>query len=661
MSDTARNSRTVFRTDINGLRAWAVVAVVLYHFGVPGVQGGFVGVDVFFVISGFLMTGIIVNGLDRSNGDKSFSIWGFYLARARRIVPALAVLCAVLLVLGWFVMPPPDYRQLGQHAATALAFVSNLKFWRETGYFDVASHEKWLLHTWSLSVEWQFYLLLPLLLTLLWRLWPSRRAVVACLVIGWLASLALSVELTPKMPTAAFFLLPFRAWEMLTGGLVFMLANRLRLSNLSERVMEPVGFFLILSAIGAIEPGDSQWPGWLALTPVSGAALMLTAARSNSLWTGSQVAQWLGNASYSIYLWHWPVVVALAYLDQLEQPLAIAAGLLSSLLLGQVSYRWVEQPSRKRLAMWSWLPNVAALAGIAGMVAVMGAGVYIKNGIAGRIDPHADAIYAEAYNLHPRWDECLKRVPEKVPECTYGGEQLGAIVLGDSHAATVVRSVERLLPSTSHVLDWTYVNCPTLDEVRQNDKLGPKQCGQFVHQAIVKSKHLADAPMLIVNRGSAYLHGQNELGHEAGAGKVGIYFDKPYARLEPDFLDQWRKVFIDTACEFAKTRPVYMLRPIPEMGRDVPRTMGRAAFRGHDERVSISLEDYHNRHRLVWEAQDAASAQCGIQILDPLPYLCSDGRCWGDKDGMPIYVDDDHLSERGAALLQPLLETMFKH
>ena len=134
------------------------MAVMLYHFGVPGFTGGFVGVDIFFVISGFLMTAIIINGLENDR----FSLWEFYLARTRRIIPALLVLCVFLLMLGFFWLPSIDFKILGTHAATVLTFVSNVKFWREAGYFDATSHEKWLLHTWSLSVEWQFYILLPL-------------------------------------------------------------------------------------------------------------------------------------------------------------------------------------------------------------------------------------------------------------------------------------------------------------------------------------------------------------------------------------------------------------------------------------------------------------------------------------------------------------------
>jgi len=631
VSDPARSSRPDFRSDINGLRAWAVVAVVLYHFGVPGIQGGFVGVDVFFVISGFLMTGIIVNGLERSLwGGKSFSLLDFYLARARRIVPALAVLCAVLLVLAWFVLPVADYRQLGIHVAFALAFLSNLKFWHEAGYFDVASHEKWLLHTWSLSAEWQFYLILPLVLMLLWRLWPSRRAVVVCLLVGFFASFAFSIFLTSREPAAAFYLLPTRAWEMFAGGLVFMLADRLKLGDVMCRILELIGFALILRSIAFSDPG-MQWPGWRALLPVVGAMLVLSAARTGSLWTGTSVAQWLGNASYSIYLWHWPVVVGLAYADLLDEPAAMVVGLLASCLLGHLSCRWVEHSSRQRLAAWSWKHNVFAISSMAGLVALAGSVVYLRNGLEGRIDPHIAAIFAEAGNRNPRSVECHKEFRDKVPECMYGGQQLGGIVIGDSHAASVIRTVEKSLPIDFHVLDWTYSACATLKNVRFKDPRGDR-CGEFVSQALGKSKSLDIVPLLIVNRSSVYIRGSNDSGQEIDFDKIDIYFENKIYGQGAEIMKQWRKVFIDTACEFASKRPVYMMRPIPELHSDVPRTMGRAALLGLDRRVSISLEEYHDRHHLVWEAQDAARAQCGIHILDPLPYLCSEGRCWGDKD-----------------------------
>lgn len=575
-------------------------------------------------------------------------------------MPALAVLCAVLLVLGWFVLPATDYRQLGIHVVSALAFVSNIKFWREAGYFDAASHDKWLLHTWSLSVEWQFYLILPLVLMLLWRLSPSRRAMTGWLLAGFFGSLALSIVLTPLKSVAAFYLLPTRAWEMLAGGLVFMLAGRLSLRAMWRRVIELAGFALILSAIVLFESG-SPWPGWRATVPVVGAVLVLVAARQGSIWTGTRVAHWLGNASYSIYLWHWPVVAVWAYFELLGSPWAVAVGLMMSLLLGGISYRLIEQPSRRRLAGWTWKFNIAAIAGMVGMTAVAGSGVYLKNGVDGRMDSRPDLIFAEVKNRNPRHAECHKAGPEKVPECTYGGPQLGVIVIGDSHAGSVIRSVEKALPPQQHVLDWTYSSCPTLHGVRLTETKYNPYCWQFVRQASEKSRRLEPGhPLLIVNRTSYYPLGYNKFDKKDKHGVPAAYFDKPYEAPVPEFVSQWRRALIDTACDFAQTRPVYMMRPIPELRRDVPRAMGRAALWGLGGRVSISLEEYHERNRLAWEAQDAASAQCGVKILDPLPYLCSDGRCWGDKDGMPLYYDDDHLSERGAALLQPLFATMFR-
>ena len=157
LSTPKPSGKVPYRQDINGMRAWAVIVVLLFHFKIPGISAGFVGVDVFFVISGFLMTAIIVKGLEGNN----FSIWQFYLARIRRIMPALMVLIGVLLVLGWFWLPTPAYQALGSESASALGFLSNIHFFRSAGYFDAATQEKWLLHTWSLGIEFQFYILFP--------------------------------------------------------------------------------------------------------------------------------------------------------------------------------------------------------------------------------------------------------------------------------------------------------------------------------------------------------------------------------------------------------------------------------------------------------------------------------------------------------------------
>ena len=206
-----------FRLDINGLRAIAVLAVVLFHFNKSWLPGGYAGVDVFFVISGYLMTGIIVSRIQQNN----LSLIGFYAARSRRILPALSILCLVLLLLAWFFLSPPDYKTLSLHVASSATFISNVIFWRETGYFDAAAHEKWLLHTWSLSVEWQFYMLYPIILLLFSKM-CSLKQIARVVTAGTLLGFVFCVFASYYWPNPSFYLLPTRAWEMLLGGLAFL-------------------------------------------------------------------------------------------------------------------------------------------------------------------------------------------------------------------------------------------------------------------------------------------------------------------------------------------------------------------------------------------------------------------------------------------------------
>ncbi|MEK1941825.1 MAG: acyltransferase family protein [Pseudomonas sp.] len=658
------NARKGFRTDINGLRAWAVVSVVLYHFGVSGFYGGFVGVDVFFVISGFLMTGIIVSSLEKQQAtQKAFSIFEFYLSRARRIIPALLVLCAVLLVVGWKVLPATEYQMLGRHITSSLSFVSNMVFWREDGYFDSASHDKLLLHTWSLSVEWQFYLLLPVALWAVWKIKPGRPAQLLVTASGLVLSLALCLYLTPIKTSASFYLLPTRAWEMFAGGLVYLLAGHVTLSAWRQRLVESAGLAMVIGSVVLFD-AYSMWPGWRAMVPVAGTMLILLAARQASLWTSTPAAQWLGDCSYSLYLWHWPLVVGLVYLQLDNSPAAIAVGLVLTLVLGGLSYQYIEKPARNVLT--GLRKPVTSLALVGSLVLVIGPSVSIlrEHGVPGRLPGQIDAVFAEANNQNPRKDECLSNGFAKSAECTYGGNELGVIVVGDSHAAAMVRAVERSLPNAEqHVLDWTMAQCPTIAGVKATTQL-TYSCGDYIQnkeQTSSSDSALGKAPLIIINRTSLYVFGPNEPERVRQRDVPYLYFNQPYASRSEQYLSDIREGIIASACEFAKSRPVYMLRPIPELKVDVPKTMGRAMMQGKHVEVSISMAEYRERNAFVWETQDMAAARCGVKILDPLPYLCRDGRCEGeDIQGQPLYVDDDHLSERGSNLLVPLFREVFK-
>lgn len=327
----------VYRKDINGLRAIAVIAVMFFHFNASWVPGGFAGVDVFFVISGFLMTGIIFRGLEQKN----FSLAKFYLARANRIIPALAVLCLVLCILGWFFIAPLDYKILGKHIGSSIGFFSNIVYWQESGYFDSASHEKWLLHTWSLSVEWQFYLIYPLILVALGK-FLSLKALKLIVLFVTILGLVFSIIATYKWPNLAYYFLPTRMWEMTIGGVAYLYPFTLK--DKKKSLLEYLGLMLIISSYFFISK-ESLWPGYLALFPVLGAFFIVQAQCKNSFITSNFVFQKLGTWSYSIYLWHWVIVVAnIKYKLELH----VFIYVILSILLGYISHLLIERKVLKK-------------------------------------------------------------------------------------------------------------------------------------------------------------------------------------------------------------------------------------------------------------------------------------------------------------------------
>ena len=294
-------SASHYRSDIDGLRAIAVLSVVLYHFGIGGLQGGFVGVDVFFVISGYLITGIIQSELARGE----FTLARFYERRARRIFPALFVMLLVTMLAGLFVLLPSDLARLGQAATATVLFVSNALYFRQSGYFDDASDFNALLHTWSLGVEEQFYVGLPLLLMLVHRYRPQwlLRVIAACALLPFAAC----VLVQPILAKAVFFLSPFRAWELLLGSLVALGAAPQVRNGTLRAVLSVAALAALLGAIAFMRSGV-DFPGWKAAIPVLATAVLLHLGAGGRTWVGG-VLSWrplvfVGLISYSLYLWH---------------------------------------------------------------------------------------------------------------------------------------------------------------------------------------------------------------------------------------------------------------------------------------------------------------------------------------------------------------------
>lgn len=348
-----------FRYDINGLRAYAVSLVVLFHFGVIGFSAGFIGVDIFFVISGFLMTKIIVDQLL----EQRFSFLQFYISRAIRILPALMVLTVAIALLGWWLLIPEGYENYAKHAAASITFLSNLIYYLEAGdYFALDTHNKILLHTWSLSVEWQFYILLPLVLWIVCKINKSKKFIAGMVLLATVLSFLLACLIPEKYKVFAFFMIPTRAWEMLAGGLVYLLFHQLSLQPRSRTLLEGAGFALILLSLLVIDE-QARWPGILTLIPVLGTMMILISSQQNSWFTRPKILQFLGNTSYSIYLWHWPVIFFSSYLAFSHSALNILLGVALSVFLGWLSYQWIEEPFRQKFSKQKLLSSYSFFIG----------------------------------------------------------------------------------------------------------------------------------------------------------------------------------------------------------------------------------------------------------------------------------------------------------
>ncbi len=647
------NDEKKFRLDINALRAYAVVAVVFYHFQVPGfATGGFVGVDIFFVISGYLMTKILFCNLQNHSDFDKVWLFKFYNDRAIRILPALLFLIVVLLTFGWFLLPSPDYRSLGKQSLSALTFLSNIQFWHEAGYFDLSSHEKWLLHTWSLSVEWQFYLFIPLIMAAVWRFFPSRRGISIAIFVLFLISLSLSIFFTPNNSDAAFYLLYTRAWEMLAGGLVFLVAtNDISGLKVAKR-LEFFGFGLIALSIFALDVKES-WPGYIALIPVIGASFVILAARQNSLMTNNPIVQKIGLYSYSIYLWHWPVLGVLVYMGYQNISLFVILGLFLTLFFATFSYCLVEKTSNQ------YLKKIEVSRG-SGLLGLLALGVlvfcfYIRSshGVPSRLPPEVEIAANESLNINPLRHKCHIANGNQFKSCVYGGGDIKVLLVGDSHASSLVSAIQASLPSPRYgVLAFTYSSCPTIFGVKHNRS--DIKCAEFNDWVLAElRKQPSDIPLVIVNRASAYVFGSHIL-NDPSYNKPSIFFYNKFNQPTKEFLSEFQQRMVASTCELAKSRPVYLVRPIPEMPVNVPKFTAKQLMLGRSPEVHVSWKEYQKRNSFVWKIQDQASEKCGAKIVDITPSLCPNGICMGLFNNRPLYYDEHHLSLFGSSFLKKL-------
>ncbi|MDF7777424.1 acyltransferase family protein [Sphingomonas sp. AOB5] len=636
---TAPAPRLGFRADINGLRAIAVLAVIAYHFQIPPFKSGFTGVDVFFVISGYLMTGIILGRLDRD----TFTLAGFWLDRARRIIPALALLVATVLALGWFILLPDEYIILSRHAAAAATFLSNISFYSEAGYFDPGADQKWLLHTWSLSVEWQFYLLYPLLLLALDQFAPRRllRPILAGLAA---LSFALMVWLHDAEPNAAFFMLPPRAWEMLAGGIVFLTPS---LTGRASRAAQLWGFALIALSAIAFRPED--WPHEWALLPVLGTALVILAGRTNSRIMTNRPVALIGLASYSIYLWHWPVVAGIARAGHAGQAPWIAGGIAVSLLLGWLSWRYIERIAQPRTdkprihtgpTRFDWRPHVVFVVPILVLAGVSGL-IWKARGIPTRFSDVVQTAFKDSQPASlPEARSCYSHIAGVPEPCVLGNARgpLLATVLGDSHAEVAIRAVlaARPSPESGAVAFNAYASCPPVLGVKTKS-----QCGAFIARYLEPMAAKPRTEPLILSARWAW-HFRSE-----------VYRFPDGKGLGPNL--------IASMCRLAKAGPTYVVMPTPEFPAFwVSRELQHRLVADPDAPDIVQPRaEFDSMSRVAATALRQAAAQCGVHLLDPVPYICDGKICRGSTHRRAIFRDENHLSAYGVNLLVPMFRPVF--
>jgi len=430
-----QQAKSPFRYDINGLRAIAIMGVLLFHYKVPAFAGGFAGVDVFFVISGYLMSRVVMGQVAKG----TFSFATYFERRLHRIVPALLVLVATVMLLCFFIYFPVDYKANLNNAASSVLFVSNIFYWYDApSYFDAATDTNLFLHTWSLSVEWQFYLFYPLLLLLLNKFFKRRRNYVTAFITVTVVTIIASFVITRYDASGSFYMLPTRSWEMLFGGLAFFAEDKIK-SILWRRVVAIAGYIIILSSFFTFT--DSlAWPGICTLVPVTGTFLIIVANYNNFILVKNSAFQFIGKISYSLYLWHWPVFVIAQYYGLGTGWLAVMGYCVLSGMLGYLSYKYIEPIAFKG--------KKVILTAMAGLFALLFCLAYfnINEALYSRktLDVAKYKVQTDPFYAQFRKDTCftegMRKYKKEACLCFEGGRK-NILLIGDSHMAMLSQSL----------------------------------------------------------------------------------------------------------------------------------------------------------------------------------------------------------------------------
>lgn len=629
--------------------------VVLFHFDIPPFSGGFAGVDIFFVISGLLMTQIIEKGLERGN----FSLGGFYGARVRRIVPAITICCLSIILWGTVMMDPLTLEETARNAVATMLFYSNILYALQGSYFSDAAEANWLLHSWTLSVEWQFYILYPIVLMLAarWRwLWDRRApvALISCILL-FVAS-QIVADLSFRMRDAAFYMLPTRAWEMLAGGCLAFYRPAI-VSPKWARLLAGAGFAVILLSL-VLLTGDQPWPSWWMLAPVGGTLALLAANRQDSFWLRLPGMQTTGAWSYSLYLWHWPVVAGFSYYAVQRTPLTLLGAIALCFVLAGLSYHLVETKLRDRMFGTARTTNaprwIAIGTGWAALVALV-LSASLTNGYftarSGDLPAPARAGLADYQQAIGDWkamDPCKPHGFGTGKACVIGkGQPERVLLIGDSHAEQMIPRLIATAPGQG--LEVTLVRlqgCPPLPSLHWT--LNRSACADFARKSFALARdghfrrvvvfaawgvYFSEAPRDIMPHrfceprwyGCASLRTGAQAWQAIGRGFAGL----------ADELRAIREAGVETV----------LVLPQPSPATGAPRERYTSLFfEGKDTAPrTFPASEFLDRTAHVRSLLAAAARVSGSRLVDPVPVQCEGGICQRFHDGHYLFKDAHHI------------------
>lgn len=635
MSDAVK-----YRPDVNGLRAVAVILVLIYHLGF-GAPGGYLGVDVFFVISGYLITGII----NRQLNDASFSFGDFYSRRARRILPALLLVLLVTSIAAGLLLLPSDFVRYAKSLVASLLSISNFWFWLLGGYFGPVSEMEPLLHTWSLGVEEQFYIIVPVALFLIHKWKPESLQ--GFLLLICVVSFGLALYLSPARPSAVFFFSPMRAWELALGGV--LATSRLpEIDSRTTRELVSWSGLLLILVPAFLFSSETNVP-WMLLPCLGTGALIWVGASGESIprrALSSFLMVGIGLISYSLYLWHWPLIVMAKHLQGVELG-AFTRGLIGmlSLLLAWLTWKYVETPFRNKNAVNSTkfigvcCVSLGALAVVAGMIVA-------SRGMEWRFDDKIVALDHERVRNAAR-DDCFDyrgMLLTRDSLCSIGADVTPSILIwGDSYAHAMLPAFEAALTKMGSAAYFAAApGCPPVPGVNLSF-LGEtnRRCQEFnrgVMRLIQEGKSLDT----VIISAAWVIYASEDYGYiltNEGGARQGHALAEGVASL----ADELRGISPRTK--------LVVIAQTPSYGKSVPLAMIDVSLRSLSFPI-LSTEDWKQQSKQAHEAFAIASFGRKIEVVDPAEWFCRGAVCkFSNEEGLPFYYDHGHLNSRGAQFI----------